>query len=382
MKYLFRLFGIVVLAQISACTSLPTATGTIDEQIDYWLSQHEYGKALTLTTDLNESSTSVINTPEKTQEKIHNQIAHYEQQVVTNAEAAAANSDWRGALALYQDALSRLPDSKPLQQGLQQIMQRQTDYLKKLELDRLIAKGEWTYKDLEISKLTDSTNAEDWFGNHTLNSKITVANDLALELAEHGKHALKYKDLALAKRVLPLAMNLSATIEIKALNAKLQEMLTEEALFISNEQKRIADEQLAQQKLHFQERDKKKRSATTSNEQKKNKRLMADFKKAFNAKKLAEAQQLRRKLEEQGFDNPEFKKLGKQLDNDIAKQVKHLLETGVTYYSQQQYDQALSVWKKAQLLDSQNTQLNAHIERVTRVLEKLQRLRNKNGPKQ
>jgi len=42
------------------------------------------------------------------QNKIRSQAERYEQQAMTDAEKSAANSDWHTALALYQEALSRL----------------------------------------------------------------------------------------------------------------------------------------------------------------------------------------------------------------------------------------------------------------------------------
>jgi len=87
-------------------------------------------------------------------------------------------------------------------------------------------------------------------------------------------------------------------------------------------------------------------------------------------------------LEKQGVDNQEFEKLRTQLASDVARQVKHLIDIGATQYSQQRYEEALDVWKKAQVLDPNNEQLTARIKRATRVLEKLQTLRNKNSATQ
>jgi tetratricopeptide (TPR) repeat protein len=278
---------------------------------------------------------------------------------------------------LYREALSRLPDSKSLQQGQQQLLRRHAEHLEKLEMERVIAKGEWTLKDLEISKLTDANKSGDWFGQYSLNRKLAGANELALELAEHGKHALERKDLTLAQRILPLARNLSTAIESRASNARLQETLQGEELRLINEQQRIADAQLASQRMRSEQQDKKERSAINSQEQKKAKRLMADFRKACHESNLAEAQQLRSQLEEQKVDNREFEKLRKQLANDVARHVKHLIEIGATHYSRQQYQEAMDVWQQAQVLDPKNEQLTARIKRVTRVLKKLENLREK-----
>ena len=56
-------------------------------------------------------------------------------------------------------------------------------------------------------------------------------------------------------------------------------------------------------------------------------------------------------LKKQGVDTQEFEKLSKQLASDVATHVKNLIKIGVIHYSQQQYDEALNVWKQAQVLD-------------------------------
>jgi len=382
MRQLVWMLGIIVLGHISGCASLHTSTGDADDRIDRWLNQQEYGKALALVADLKESHSPAISTLQETQEKINIQIASYEQHVIANAESAAAIGDWGAAFALYHDALSRLPESTLLQQGEQQLIQRHAEYVETLEIDRLIAKGEWTLKDLEISKMTAAKDPHGWFGTYSLNRKIGGANTLALDLAEHGRRALDHKDLTLAKRVLPLASNLSNATEIEALNARLQEMLKDEELRNRNEQKRIPEAEVAPQQIPVERQEKKQRPATNGQEQKKAALLMADFKKACHEKNYVEAQRLMSQLEKQGVDDQEFVHLSEELASDVARHVTHLTKIGVIHYSRQQYDEALSVWKRAHTLDPTNEQLTARIKRATRVIENLKNLRTKSGATQ
>ena len=370
MKQILWLFGIIVINQIMGCASITLQTGNLNEQIDYWLNQQEYGKALELVAELDEHPSPDITNPQEIQKKIRSQAAHYEQRVMADAEKFAANSDWHTALTLYQEALSRLPDSKLLQQGQQQLLQRQQESLARLELDHLIAQGEWMRKDLLLSKKTASTAPDGWFVQYKLGRKEADAQDLAIELAEHGRHALELRDLALAKRTLPLAMSLYEAPDIQAANSRLQELLKEDEV----KQKQIIDEQ---QKLIDDQKQKKKRLFTIK-VKRENKQLMADFKKAYEENDLIKSQQLMRKLEKFSITNKEIQELSKQLDNDVSEHVQHLTEAGVTHYSRQQYEQAISVWKEARILDPKNERLTEDIERAKRVLEKLQSLRKKN----
>ena len=375
MKQILWLFGIVVLNHIMGCASIVQPTGNINERIDYWLEQQEYGKALELVAELNDHPSPDITNPQEIQKKILGQAERYEKRVMADAEKSAANSDWHTALALYQEALSRLPDSELLQQGQQQLLQRQQESLARLELDQLIVQGEWMRKDLLLSKKTASTAPDGWFVQYKLGRKEADAQDLATELAEHGRLALERRDLALAKRTLPLAMSLYAAPEIEDANRRLQELLKEDDI----KQKRIIDEQ---QKLILDQhvnQQKKKRRLFNIKVQRESKQLMADFKKAYEENNLMKAQQLMRKLEKFSINNKELQELSRQLDNDVAEHVQDLIETGITYYSRQQYEQAISAWKEAQILDPKNERLTADIGRAERVLEKLHSLREKQG---
>jgi len=144
------------------CASIVQPTGNINERIDYWLEQQEYGKALELVAEWMTIPLQISPTSGNTK-KILGQAERYEKRVMADAEKSAANSDWHTALALYQEALSRLPDSELLQQGQQKLLQRQQESLARLELDQLIVQGEWMRKDLLLSKKTASTAPDGWF---------------------------------------------------------------------------------------------------------------------------------------------------------------------------------------------------------------------------
>jgi hypothetical protein len=379
MRRLVWLLGIMLLGQVTGCAILRTSTDNVDAQIDSLLLQRDYGKALALVAHLKESPSASVATLQASQKKINIHIAAYERQVTAEAEKAVAANDWGAAFDSYRAGLSRLPESAVLRQGQQQLLQRHAEHLDALELERLIAKGEWTLKDLELSKLAGANNSGDWFRQFALNRKMASANDVALELADQGKRALTRQDLGAANRLLSLATNLSNAIERKAVSPQLQETLREEELRLRNEQHRTAVTSLGAQRMGADQHSEAEPPAIKGQEQKTAKRLMADFRKACREKNLVEAQQLRSQLEELGVDNQEFQKLSKQLASDVARQVKHLTERGATHYSRQQYEDAMNVWKQAQALDPNNEQLNARIKRVTRVLDKLQALREKNG---
>ena len=382
MRLIAWLCGMLVLSQLAACASLVTPHGDLNERVDRLLDQQEYGKALAVARDARDSSPPAIVNLQETEQRIQAQVAIYEQQVITRAESAAVVGEWGAAFELYRDALSRLPNSALLRQGEQGLVERHAKYAAMLDMDRLIAKGEWTLKDLEISKLAEAKNPSSWLGPYSLKRKIAHADEVARELAEHGKRALEQNDLALAKRVLPLASSLSNSGEIEALNGRLQERLKEEEARLLDAHKRIAEAQATAQKAREERQEKKPRVATNGQEQKNTAQLLADFKKACHEKNFAEGRRLMSKLEKQGVDDQEFVQLSQELTDDIERHVQQLIKIGVIHYSRQQYDEALRVWKRAHVLDPKNEQLTARIKRVTRVINNLQNLRTKSGAAQ
>jgi tetratricopeptide (TPR) repeat protein len=167
----------------------------------------------------------------------------------------------------------------------------------------------------------------------------------------------------------------------------LQDALTPEARMeeetrVPNEQPPIAETTVPAPRARAEEHAKEERPRVDSQEQHDTTRVLAEFRKACQEKDFVEARQLMAQLEKQGVDTPEFQKLSKQLATDVAAHVRHLTKIGVVHYSQQQYDEALTVWKQAQALDPKNEQLAARIRRATRVTEKLQNLRTKSGATQ
>jgi hypothetical protein len=381
MKPSKRLPSLLLLSQLVACTRLMTPLEH-NEQMAYWLDQHEFAKA-----------SALLATPssehDQLQKTLNTKISQYEQKIISDAELAVTDNHWATAFDLYQQALKHLPNSLVLQQASRALRNRHSEQLAKLDQDRLIAKGEWLLKDLAISQLADTSITDSWFSANPLADKYGEATELATQLTQLGKHALGQKDLALAARALPLAWQLSPADNTKALQEELQAMLK------SQEPRPAASKPLnpattapsstlpkVMEPSPSTESSQAGKTATTglaeaAQEQKKTKHMLAEFKNALKKMDFAEARQLMGKLAKQGVDSAAFAKLSKQLDDQVAEQVTHLTETGVNYYSHQQYGEAMKAWKTAQTLDPNNQQLIAHIERVTKVLEKLQDLRNK-----
>jgi tetratricopeptide (TPR) repeat protein len=389
MKHVLWLLAAMAVSQVAGCATFSPHTQNPTDRIEAWLHQREYGKALAFLAEAKASPGPLMGDLDAMHQRIKTHIANHEQQVVAEADKAMAAQDWVAAFDLYKDALDRLPDSRRLQEGHHILRQRHTEHLEALELERLIAKGEWTLKDLEASRVAEAEHSGNWFARYSLDRKTSDAHALAVELAKHGKRALESNDLMLAQRILPLTQLLSNSPETRALNTRLQEALNEEALRIVTARARVLSEPApvagalpmppSTPSKPPRESEELPKHEERASAQKRTNRSMEEFRKACQEKDLAEAQRLKSQLEKQGVNTPEFDTLSAQLAVDVAKRVKQLIDLGATQYSQQRYQAAKDSWKQAQALDPENEQLTARLTRVTRVLNKLQALRRKNA---
>ena len=382
MRNLAWLLAILVLTHATGCAILRTSSGDAAAQVDDYLSNQEYGKASAAVAALKASPSAANHDLQALQQRVDTRIAYYERQIIAKADTAAAENDWATAFDLYRAALTRLPESHTLQRGQQRLRQRHAAHLEALAWERLIAKAEWTLKDLELAKLAQAHDTDDWLGQYLLSRKRAAANELAREVEEQGTQALARHDLPVAKRLLSVAAALSNAAKPGGLRTQLEDTLRDEESRVRNQPPPIAQPPAGPQPTGSEKRREEERAAVKAQEQNTAKQLMADFKKACREKNLADAAQLRSQLEALGIDNREFGRLRKQLASEIAREVKHLTEVGATHYSQQQYEEALAVWQQAQVLDPKNEQLAARIKRATRVLDKLQRLRDKSAATQ
>jgi hypothetical protein len=150
MTQLVWLLGIVVLSQIYGCASVLTSTGNADDQIDRWLEQREYGKALALVAHLRESPSPAIGNLQETQEKVDVQIASYEQHVIAKAESASRQS-WGAAWFVSRRRVCRMHTAT--QENSNHSAPR--EHVEMLELDRNRING---CKGVEVNKLADAKN--------------------------------------------------------------------------------------------------------------------------------------------------------------------------------------------------------------------------------
>lgn len=346
-----RLLLLFLLLSLNGCAYLASVSGDLDAQLDRWIAQQEYGKALAALGHVKPTRADYVALMRK-RDTILLKAEQYERETVSQATDLARRGQWQQALERYDQALSRLPDGKILQTGHAQLLRQQAARLDELELDLLIARGEGLLHLLPAYTNRANVDPRSWRAQRELGIAQEDAERIARELTRRGRIALEQRDLNQARRSLPLALRLHPDPETKQANQDLLRRLGPPAAQAT-------------------------KSATKPSREDETRELLQRYRQAYANKEWGEAQRLLALLELQPSPPEESAQLRSELNAEVAEAVNRHIEQGITLYSDGKYERALVVWQQALQLDSGNERARAHIERAERVLEKLRTLQEK-----
>ncbi len=341
-----RLTVLLVALQLGGCAYIAAVGGHLDQQVDTWVAQQDYGEALAALSYVKPSNPDYKRLMAK-RAAIETMARRYARHTVAEADQLARQGNWSRALHDYDVAQSRLPHSDILRRGRAQLEQRQQAQLAELDLNLLIARGEGLQRQLPIYTDIARTNPRDSEAQRKLGTIQKQAADVAAELVQRGRTALAHGALTTARRTLSLALRLTPNADTRQAN---QELL-----------RRLAPH------------------GTQNTADGNTKQLLQRYRQALNDKDLVEAQRLLSLLELQPSAPPQLSQLRSDLNDRIADVVHRYLDRGVALYGHGKYEEALAEWRKAQELDPENDTVNSHIARAERVLEKLQSLKERQG---
>ncbi|MDH5612368.1 MAG: hypothetical protein OEY66_07940 [Gammaproteobacteria bacterium] len=81
------------------------------------------------------------------------------------------------------------------------------------------------------------------------------------------------------------------------------------------------------------------------------------------------------------YDNKEIEAANKRLEKlskSMGGPLQDLINKGAELYGQERYEEAIVIWQQVLLLDPENTEIKANLERTQRVIENLERLKKSN----
>ncbi len=281
--------------------------------------------------------------------EIDQQATAYEQSVLSDGKKLEQQGQWYQAQQAYRQALQRLPESEKLQAAAQVLGIKQKDRVARLEVDLLIAQGEWLKQNLVIRNELALIASTNWLKESQRGELQKRSRKLAAELGRHGRLALEQGALARAEQLLSFAMQLHPS-----------ESIAEAQHDLVKQQQAIVDKQ---------------QQAIIQSRKFMRKKLVTSLQQAIEENQLSEASLFVTRIKLMGTLNEKEQQLVQQLASLVQKQVADDMTQGVELYGQGKYQQAIEVWRHVLTLEPGNEQAPAHIERAERILEKLQRLR-------
>ena len=351
MKYVPLLLTLL----LPGCATFPSLYTGQDplQQVDRYLNQQEYSKALSIIAATPETSPQATALAKK-RKTIVKELKNFEHQTVSTALKLERKNDWPGAKDTYKKAIRKLNHSAILEKEQEAMLTRFQSRMRALEHETLIVTGEWLKKILPLQRSLHDYAPGNISNEWSYSSTKTEAEETALELLQAGKEELTANNLAMAQRLLSLAAALNPTPETKA-----------------------AAEQLKKQ---LGERNKKRKQNRKKAQQKKNTQISDAFNKAMAHGNLIEAREQLARLPSSARKQPSFELMQERLNQAITTQVEEELAMGESFYRAGEYKQALTIWQNILKLVPEHTTVQLKIERAERVIAKLNALQEQQKP--
>lgn len=330
---------------IGGCAFLYTFDDQLEQRIDTWIAQQEYSKALD-TLEYIRPTHAKYNQLLKKKQHILALSKTFVDDTLRRAQQHTKNHQWHEADKLYQHGLDKMPDNKPLENAYLDFSNQREHYVNTLHYQLFINKAQWLKKSAGIQRELARATPNDSAATRALKQYDEEVQTIHQELIQCGMASIKRNELDLAEQCLLIAEQLYPSSKSHAALDQVQQLLG------------------------------KRQASTTSNQ---TEELLEISKQAMDENNLKQAQKLFKQISAKDLSLAPVIQFKKMLNERIANNISQGIEMGRKLYSQGEVENALAVWNDLRELDPANEQLASHIERATRVLNKLKMLK-KNEP--
>ncbi len=346
-----------VLSLAACFPAAQNLRGERTDQLDHWVAEEEYGKALKRIDRVSPKDPAYPSLQERRAE-ILRLADKYEQALVKEARKLKRSEKWQEAFDLYEQGLSKLPNSERIQKARDEFLTERATRVEALRVEALISKGDWLNRDFRLRKKTVAIVPEDRRARKDLKRTTRELEETSKQLYVCGQRAWERGDNELALRCLSLAEKLRPTSSVK--------------------------DALVRVKKEQSKRKAKKRRATRKKKEKSDadmaRKFLDEYEEAFEQGDLLRAREALAKSKSLQPSNERVEQLEKELELSIANRVKRGMEESRRVYSQGKIQQALDNWRYLSKLDPDNEDIKVHIARAERVLAKVRELSEKQSP--
>ncbi|RLT92811.1 hypothetical protein [Ketobacter sp.] len=348
---LTRILTLAYCLGLTACASLSIPKQPSTDYIAELLQQHQFDSALQAIDQWQANDPANLDLPQQ-RKHITQAISQFESDALHKVQQLEASGQWQDAKQEYELALDTLPASQSLQNAYSEFSVRWVKYVNGLKEDLDVAQAKhWLNISGEIKALyhaaPNDQDARRWqLSSDSEREKLAqrlIDYGLAHEDNQHfGTAALRYD---LAYRLAP--GELTKPYHDRAANTLAQRKA---------KQKKIAkqDQQRQQSKLS---------------------ELLAEFDQYLAEAEFQLAKQTLSAMEVIDANAPEVsaRKAQWQQQRNIA--LEQAILEGKKFYTQGEFESAISVWTGALQLDPENKELKENIQRAEKFRENLKRLK-------
>lgn len=340
----------VVLAMLAACAPLAIQRPVTPEQINAWLVDQQYGRALAaldhLPADYPQRARLLALRPQ-VQERAHS----YENATLALVRDQADDEAFGAALSQLRVARHNYPQSAALATEEQRLLPLQQHALHELNDRLLIVRTQHLFDELSLQKRLARIDPD--FPAARLRDIHARLNRAAGELLECGQRAMQAGKLQRAEQCLTFAQRIQDTQIARTALASLEQRQSERKKITRTRQQRSQDKLRRQQLEQF---------LTSANQ-------------ALARDDLPTARQALSDALAIDSDNSDAIALRATIDSAINARVEVALRKGNQLYRSGNIEQAQRVWNEGLQLDPDHPQLRANVERAARVLQNLQSIK-------
>lgn len=331
---------------LSSCASFYAQQANVSAQIDHWLENHQYDKALSTISALSpehpeyESLSQLVNW-------ITLQRQLYIQQRLYAAAEFETTQDWIGAQNVLNEALEKLPNAPELTAQWQYYDQLRQDRMRKDRAATLIAQARYLITSRPFQESLLYNNRNRFSAQNQFNDFLQQANVTSRELYVLGRRYWQEGKYVQAREALLLSIETAPN--------ELSEDLLKEIRAIELSQREL---QRQQQKTQAEE-------------------YFDDLTKLFY-QRLADndfrgAQQLLNEMQAAELGNTEA--LTQQYQEQKIQKVESLVVSGNQLYNSGYLNEAIVRWQQALALSPEDVSIQQRIERAETFLSNLERWR-------
>lgn len=282
--------------------------------------------------------------------RLRTEIENFEQETINRAEKLAEQEKWEQVWQLLADAMDQWRPSPTLRRARERLREREEYQRHKTTGDLLLAETRWRLSSSEqAARLTNYTDAA---SEHRYEHWRQRNRELAEELVEHGRWFVEREDWQRAHDYL----NSARALHVDTVPGDLLARAREKHQALSR---------------RSQARQERRRQQQTRQRREKARSLLEQYRDSGELDALL---QLRALVREHG---------GQYLPEEFTARVEILsrerfriaMNEGDARYARGDYREARAIWQRVEPLAPPDSELPEKLERVERVLEKLQNLK-------